>query len=695
MLRVVTPHPPLLRRIPGATQSAAKSVPTQSMGTRRRHPLPTLRAALFLAIASITFIACTPQTVLVRETVVVTQLVPGPERILTQEVVREVQVTPTPMPLPDAPKLLVVCLASEPASLFPLSGVSPAQDAVLEALYDFGVDTVDYAYQPAGILKLPSLADGDAIAETVTVSIGDRVYDDALDMVVTVTPTRTLTLAQPAGPPLVVDFATITQTHTLQLHASWTLADGLAWEDGAPVTTADILFAWQVASAPEIPASKYLYERTAAFAALDERTWTWSGVPGYVSPTFTVDGVLKPLPSHLYGADGLRPLSPAEMLLDEQVNRAPLALGPFRLVEWQAGQWITLERNPSYYRAAQGLPYLDQLQFRFVTDPNQLAAQLLSRECDLGTQDAAYDEALPAYRSLAEEGLLVLQTAPGVAFEHIDFNAQPLASYRGFAGVAKNEDGTFVFDQPAVRQALAHCLDRQALLEQAADGAGVLWDSYLPPSHPLYAGGENLAQYAFDPLLGRELLAQQGWRDTDGDGWLDKDRRRFSLVLSTRRSPLRDALAPLIADQLQAHCGIEVQVQAYGAEFFDPGPAGVLFGRQYDLAEYAWRLTSLEPPCLLYQSRRLPQEGNWSELNTAGLPSAEYDLACLQAMTALDETAYRESHLLAQQLYAELLPSLPLFARDRLLAHRPEVTGVILDASAQNEFWNIESFDRQ
>ena len=123
---------------------------------------------------------------------------------------------------------------------------------------------------------LIALGSGEAIAMLlggVVVKIGDRVYDAVLDQVVTITPTSTVTLAQAAGAPLVVDFSTVTETQTIQLHAAWTLLDGLTWEDGAPVTTADILFAWDAAAAPETPSSKYLHQRTAAFSAQDDQTY--------------------------------------------------------------------------------------------------------------------------------------------------------------------------------------------------------------------------------------------------------------------------------------------------------------------------------------------------------------------------------------------------------------------------------------
>jgi ABC-type transport system substrate-binding protein len=245
-----------------------------------------------------------------------------------------------------------------------------------------------------------------------------------------------------------------------------------------------------------------------------------------------------------------------------------------------------------------------------------------------------------------------------------------------------------------VRQAIAYCLDRAALMEQAVQSSVVLLNSYVSPIHPLYAGDENLALYPFDPFRGRELLAENGWRDTDGDGLLDQGGESFSLVLSLRRSALRETIAPLIAEQLRDNCGIEAQVQIYGAEYFESGPEGVLFGRQYDLGGFSWQLTGQDPPCELYLSARIPQESQWGNLNTVGFRSAEYDAACLGALTSLDAAARQEYHVLAQQIFGENLPSLPLFARDRLLVLRPDVQGVVLDATAKSEFWNVENFDK-
>ena len=96
----------------------------------------------------------------------------------------------------------------------------------------------------------------------------------------------------------------------------------------------------------------------------------WTGVPGYISGTYFLNHAGF-LPQHAYGK-----LTPAEMLTDPQVNRHPLSYGPFKFDEWVPGDHITLVKNPTYWRAAEGLPRLDEIVIRFIPDSNRVIAEL-------------------------------------------------------------------------------------------------------------------------------------------------------------------------------------------------------------------------------------------------------------------------------------------------------------------------------
>jgi peptide/nickel transport system substrate-binding protein len=589
-------------------------------------------------------------------------------------------------------KTMTVCMTQEPRTLYTLSESTLVKAAVLEGVYDFGVDQRTYAYQPVGMLKLPNYADGDAGQYTVTVQIGDTVYDALSDAVIVLTNTSIVNLRQLDGSVLEVNFGISPTATTVQVTATWTLAEGLMWEDGWPVTTEDVLFAWMVAASPDSPNSKYIIERTAAYEALSLRAWRWMSLPGYVDSYYLFRALVTPLPTHRYGPQGSRPLTPAEMLQDAEVNRDPLAFGPFKVVEWAAGNYIQLVKNPTYHRASAGLPKLEQLIFRFYPDVNQLVAKVVAGECDLATQDGVYQTQLPLLRALENEGLLQIQMVAGTVYEHLDFNIMPNDVYTGFAGAARNDDNSPIFANAQIRKALAYCIDKQAVVDQALNGAGVAQQVYVAADHPYYAGDDNLNIVPFDPAIGLQLLADNGWTDSNGDGVLDKNGTRFSFVYSTRTNAYRPQVLPVIQTQLRTNCKIETTLAFYGGEFFADGPDGPVFGRKYDLAEFAW-LTGNEPPCNLYTTANIPQPGNWGAWNNTGWSNAAFDTACDTAQAAIDPPVKRAQHTVAQQTFINDMPSIVLFARAKIILTRPGVSGVILDPTATTDLWNVENFD--
>ncbi|MCC6986344.1 MAG: peptide ABC transporter substrate-binding protein, partial [Anaerolineales bacterium] len=476
---------------------------------------------------------------------------------------------------------------------------------------------------------------------------------------------------------------------TIQIVTTFTIAEGATWEDGTPVTTADVQFSYDLGADPDTPSSKYFYEtQTQKIEIVDDSTYKYYYMPSYTSGTYFIDGMISPFPAHVYEGMGA-----AEILADESVNRDPLAYGPFKLTEWVAGDHLTLEKNETYWRAGEGLPKLDTLIYRFIPDTNQLIAQLASGECDFGTQDAAFEGSLPLIRQFEAEGLMIPQVVAGTVFEHLDFNTKPVEGYSGASVSLTSSDGAPLFQTVEFRQAIAYCIDRQAVVDGATNGAAVVQHTYTAADHPLYAGDDNITIYEFNPDKGKELLAGLGWADSDGDGILDNGSDKLSFVHSTRVNPLREKVTQIVQAQLKDNCGIETTIETYGSEYFGDGPDGLVFGRQYDLGEFAW-LTGVEPPCTLYISSQVPSADlGWGNSNNVGFENADFDAACNAATQALDEATKAAEHAKAQQIFTEYLPSLPLFARAKILVTRPGVVGVIMDPTANSEFWNVENFD--
>ncbi len=593
------------------------------------------------------------------------------------------------------PKVMVACLAQEPSTLYLYSESALVKSFVLDALYDGTFDARTYDYQPVLYTQLAKFDNGGSVKNTLQVGVGDTVYDPAQDAAVVLEVGTVISMNQAEGDPVEVTVEAGLTYPVVQIVSTFTMNAGVTWEDGTPVTTADILFSYEVGASPDTPSSKYFYEtQTQKIEAVDDQSYAYYFMPGYTSGTYFVDGMITPLPSHVYGAGGSSPMTPAEMMASEDIHRRPLAFGPFKVVEWVAGDHITLEKNPTYWRASEGLPKLDQLIYRFIPDTNQLIAQLASGECDLGTQDAAFEGSLPLIRQFEAENLMIPQVVAGTVFEHLDFNTLPVDTYTGAAVTLLASDGTPLFQKKEFRQAIAYCIDRQAVVDSATNGAAVVQHTYTSADHPLYAGDANITIYDFNPDTGKTMLAALGWTDTDADGWLDNGQGvKLSFVHSTRNNALRQKVTQIVQAQLKTNCGIETTILLVGSEFFADGPDGMVFGRAFDMGEFAW-LTGVEPPCTLYISSQVPSaELGWGNGNDVGFQNADFDAACNAAVQALDETTKATQHALAQTIFTEFLPSLPLFARAKIVVTGPSVVGVIMDATANSEFWNVENFD--
>ncbi|MBL7062579.1 MAG: peptide ABC transporter substrate-binding protein [Anaerolineae bacterium] len=591
--------------------------------------------------------------------------------------------SPSPTPLPPEPKALTVCTIGEPDTLYLYGGSHLAATRhVMEALYDGPIDHRNYAYQPVILQKVPSIADGDALTRRVRVREGSLVVSAEDDVVELAEGVR----VHPAGcyaEECAVEF----EGEPLwmeRMEVTFALREDVTWADGEPLTASDSVFAFQVASDPATPGGRYLVERTARYRSPDEWRVKWVGLPGFLDSTYFLN-FFAPLPRHQ-----LESRSPATLLQADEVRRDPLGWGPFSVEEWVPGSHITLSRNPHYFRAAEGLPYLDHVVFRFTSGAPELIARLLSGECDIGTQDADFEPFMPMLVQAEQHGLLEVISATSNGGEHIDFGIAPVSDYQR----------ADFFGDVRVRQAVAQCIDRQAIVDEVTYGRSVVPDSYLPPEHPLYAG-DHLVHWNYDPTAGRVLLEEVGWLDEDEDGVLEarsvqgvRTGTSFEITLLT---PLDSAASQQVARIVKANlidCGIRVNLETRPSwEFFADGPEGPLFGRQFDLAETAWWFDSI-PPCGRYMSSEIPDKGRWYGDNATGYSNPDYDAVCeaaLQALPGIPE--YEEHHKQAQIIFSEELPAIPLFMWLRVALARPSVLNFTLDSTAGSELWNIEMFD--
>lgn len=610
-------------------------------------------------------------------TEVVTVEAPPEEVTRVVEEILEVTAVPTPSVPPDRSKELTVCLINEPRTLYlydaPQFG-SPdlARQAVLHAIYENLITTLSFEYQAQGVEKLPDFDDSDAEIMSTTVSEGDRVVDVDGEVVLL---SEGTVIADVDGNEIVFDG---TPVRMPQLVVRFSLRP-MMWSDGTPVTAADSLFSFQVASDTITPGNKTVIDRTASYRAIDQLTVEWTGIPGWLDPTYFTN-IWSPLPVHQLGQ-----LEVAELPQAFVAGEIPLSNGPFVVAEWVPGDHISMVRNERYYRVDESLPHLDGLTFRFVQNGNELAALLLAGQCDVGAQDGLEISLAPLLMEAQKNGLLALSFQINNVFEHIDFGIDPAESYA--------ESRPDWFENARVRQAMAMCTDRQAMIDQALLGLSEIAHSYVPTIHPV--SPENITIWPYDVGAANDLLDDAGYLDRDGDGTREDPETRlpFQVELGVNlSSQMRQQIAQMFQENM-SDCGIAVEISPQSAAAWF-APEGPLFGRRFDLALFPW-IMGLSPACDLYTTPSIPTEANgWTGNNNTGWSDVNYDAACASAQAAYVGTDdYVVNHEAALRIFAEQVPVIPLFSHLKVAAASPHVLNFAPDPTQASALWNLFEID--
>jgi peptide/nickel transport system substrate-binding protein len=365
-----------------------------------------------------------------------------------------------------------------------------------------------------------------------------------------------------------------------------------------------------------------------------------------------------------------------------------------------AGDHITLTKNPHYFRAGEGLPKISTLTFRFVSDPATAISDLTTGKCDILDPSINLGGQVDVLRSMADKKQLQVSFATPPVMEQLAFGIHP-AVYDNGLKAAYNNRPDYLGDV-RVRQAIAMCIDRQKVVDSVLGGLSEVPASFVPSEDPLY--NSAVPTYSFDVTAANALLEQAGWHDADNNPMtprlatgVQNVPNGAALVLDyiTTSAAQRKQVSKIVTDSL-AQCGIKVNVAFLDqTELYAAGPAGALFGRNFDLAEFAMGSTNTEPPCEWFTSAEIPDASNqWVGTNVSGYSNLDFDAACQTTQQSLvDESAHAQVYQQAQTIFSGDLPVLPLYWRLAVAAARTEVCHFSLDPTASSALWNIDSID--
>jgi len=169
-----------------------------------------------------------------------------------------------------------------------------------------------------------------------------------------------------------------------------------------------------------------------------------------------------------------------------KLKTEPIGTGPFRFVEWVRGDHITLARFDGYHRKE--IPYLDKVTFKFIGDPSAQVATLKAGDVEA----IAYD--------ITPENAALLEKDPKFTI---------LNGYTTTKVILSTNQSRKPFDDVRVRKAMAHAIDRAALIKGAMSGYGVPIGSHMDPGNPYYV--DLTKTYPYDPQKAKQLLAEAGY----------------------------------------------------------------------------------------------------------------------------------------------------------------------------------------
>ncbi len=361
-------------------------------------------------------------------------------------------------------------------------------------------------------------------------------------------------------------------------------------------------------------------------------------------------------------------------------------LGPFRLKEYVPGEKIVLERNKYYWKVDQQgnrLPYLDQIEFRFVPAEDAQVARFIAGEADILNRVGARNFEL-LRNETRTQGEQLEDVGPGLEYNFLFFNLGPVDAAR-FPEIASRQAW---FRDAKFRRAISAVVDREAIVRLVYGGrASALW-GHVTPANGAWLNAA-LPKPARSVERARRLLQDAGFHWTGDDVLTDASGKpvRFSILVSAS-SPERGQMATIVQDDLKK---LGIQTQVVSLEFRALVDR-VLNSRQYEACILGLVSGDADPnpEMNVWLSSGGSHLWNPSQKQPMTPWEAEIDRLMRQQMTTLDHAQRKRLYDRVQQIAAENLPLICLASPDILVAARKNLGNFQPAVVDHYTLWNAE-----
>lgn len=441
-----------------------------------------------------------------------------------------------------------------------------------------------------------------------------------------------------------------------------TLREDARWSDGTPVTAHDVAFSYGLVANDLVASPRRTYIEhmvpEAMPEVIDDHHLVFRFTKAYDQTVMLAHASdLKLVPQHI-----LKDADPAT-LRGHEFTRSPVTTGPWKVSVWEPNERLVIEPDPDWWGPDEDKPQLRRVIFKVLPE---YATRLM--ELENGSVDLVEGIQVEDAERLAGHPEVSLHRRGPRSTDYLAWNSLDAASYSetlerlgpdqmDWAEVEPHP----LFSDKQVRKAMSLAIDVDKLVEDLLTGASgeVYGQRAVSTVSPAICGTHNqdIQPLPHDPEQARQILADLGWGDSNGDGILDKDGQPFQFTLLTNSGNPRRAKAAIIIQANLAEIGVDVQIEKLESNTF----FSRLRKKDYEVALSGWSASTFVDMSSLWHS------GHRFAQNYPNYSNPEVDALIEQALSTPDpEETARLWKAVQAQIYEDQ-PYTFLYWRDEIV----------------------------
>ncbi|MHB1686716.1 MAG: ABC transporter substrate-binding protein [Ignavibacteriaceae bacterium] len=450
------------------------------------------------------------------------------------------------------------------------------------------------------------------------------------------------------------------------------LRNNVYWSDGVQFTASDVVYSFDVYSDPVVQSSRY---------GMFKSFYSDSSLHINLKKTFIVDNPFELTVNLKKGTlpnfnDLNVPLIPEHVfkkidrknLITAEKEMKLITDGPFYVSNWEKNQAIILKANEkSFLHNPKGV---SELIFKVVPDYSSRITQLKRGEIDLMEDVEAGDVA-----QLEKISNLKISPIQGRDYDYVAWNNIDPEAYKKNKKVIPNK----IFGDEKVREALTYAINRQEILKDFLNDHG---EVAAGPVSPIFKNALDtlLKPPAYDPDEAKKILAEDGWKDVNQDGILEKGNQKLSFTFYIPGgNPRREYAATVIKNDLKK-IGVDIKIESLEPQvFFEK-----MFAHEFNAWMAGWSVAiPLDLKSFWYSDLKN------TPLNVSGYQSKAADLILNQIEREKSSRQRNQLYKKFQELIYKDNPVTFLYWVDNIVAYNSRIKNInITPLGAAYHCWN-------